>query len=187
MAITNMEESSYQDDMKWTVSEVSDMCIPDDPAIKNTMDDMAYLDENTSGILDQELVKVAEKAEIARFKKMGVYTYVRRSEALNDPDGSFVKVKWVRTNEGTAAQPNIRCRLVAQVGVRAADRRTLLQHTFADVDEDGHRTCSQGSAGHCGHGREVCFSLQCLSPPYPHRASPPGPQARCGRSCRPAP
>ena len=37
-----------------------------------------------------------------------------RSEALNDPDGSFVKVKWVRTNKGTEAQPNIRCRLVAQ-------------------------------------------------------------------------
>ena len=45
---------------------------------------------------------------------MGVYSYVSRSEALNDPDGSFVKVKWVRTNEGTAAQLNIRCRLVAQ-------------------------------------------------------------------------
>ena len=45
---------------------------------------------------------------------MGVYSYVSRSEALNDPDGSFVKVKWVRTNKGTAAQPNIRCRLVAQ-------------------------------------------------------------------------
>ena len=114
MAITNMEENPYQDDMKWTVSEVSDMCIPDDPIIKNTADDMAYFDENTWEILDQQLVEEAEKAEIARFKKMGVYSYVSRSEALNDPDGSFVKVKWVRTNKGTAAQPNIRCRLVAQ-------------------------------------------------------------------------
>ena len=113
MAFTNME-NPYQDDMKWTVSEVSDMCVPDDPTIKNTVDDMAYFDENTWEILDQQLVKEAEKAEIARFKKMGVYSYVSRSEALNDPDGSFVKVKWVRTNKGTAAQPNIRCRLVAQ-------------------------------------------------------------------------
>ena len=114
MAITNMEENPYQDDMKWTVSEVSDMCIPDDPIIKNTVDGMAYFDENTWEILDQQLVKEAEKAEIARFKKMGVYSYLSRSEALNDPDGSFVKVKWVRTNKGTAAQSNIRCQLVAQ-------------------------------------------------------------------------
>ena len=27
---TNMEENPYQGDMMWTVSEVSDMCIPDD-------------------------------------------------------------------------------------------------------------------------------------------------------------
>ena len=106
------EEDDVNDES--TVSEVSDMCIPDDPIIKNTVDDMAYFDENTWEILDQQLVKEAEKAEIARFKKMGVYSYVSRSEALNDPDGSFVKVKWVRTNKGTAAQPNIRCRLVAQ-------------------------------------------------------------------------
>ena len=118
--------------MKWTVREVSDMCIPDDPIIKNTVDDVAYFDENTWEILDQQLVKEAEKAEIARFKKMGVYSYVSRSEALNDPDGSFVKVKWVRTNKGTAAQPNIRCRLVAQE-IRNGQRirRTLLRHTFA--------------------------------------------------------
>ena len=88
MAVTNVEENPYQDDMRWTVSEVSDMCIPDDPIIKNTVDDMAYFDENTWEILDQQLVKEAEKAEIARFKKMGVYSYVSRSEALNDPDGS---------------------------------------------------------------------------------------------------
>ena len=45
---------------------------------------------------------------------MGVCSYVSRSEGLNDPDDSFVKVMWVRTNRGTAAQPKIRCWLVAQ-------------------------------------------------------------------------
>ena len=110
----------------------------DDPTIKNTVDDMAYFDENTWEILDQQLGKEAEKAEIARFKKMGVYSYVSRSEALNDPDGSFVKVKWVRTNKGTAALPNITCRMVAQE-IRYGQR--------TDVDEDGHRTCSQGEGG----------------------------------------
>ena len=114
MAITKQEENPYQDDMKWTVIEVSDMCIPDDPVIKNTVDDMADFDENTWEILDQQSVKEADNAEIARFWKMGVYFHVSRSEALNDPHGSFVKVKCVRTNKGTAAQPNIRCRFVAQ-------------------------------------------------------------------------
>ena len=53
MAITIMEENPNQNDMKWTVSEVSDMCIPDDPFIKNIVDDMAYFDENTWEILDR--------------------------------------------------------------------------------------------------------------------------------------
>ena len=44
-------------------------------------------------ILDQQLVKEAEKAEIGKFKKMGVYSHVSRSVALNDLDGSVVKVK----------------------------------------------------------------------------------------------
>ena len=125
--------------------EVSDMCIPDNPMIKNTVDDIACFDENTWETWDLQLVREAEKAEIARFKKMCVYYYVSRSEALNDPDGSFVKVKWVRRNKGTAAQPNIRCPLVAtRDRVRATDQRTLVRKIFADVDEDGHRTCSQG-------------------------------------------
>ena len=112
--IANVEGNIFQDDMKWTVNIVSDLCIPEDPAIKTAMDDMAHYDENTWERLDQHLVEEGEKAELARFKKMGVYSYVRRSEAVNDLDGTFVKVKWVRTNKGTLAQPNIKCRLVAQ-------------------------------------------------------------------------
>ena len=114
MDITNAEENLYQDDMKWIINEVSDMCIPEDPTVRNMMEDMAYFDENTWEILDQRLVEEAETAELARFKQMGVYTYVRRSEAVSDPDGTFVKVKWVRTNKGTVEQPHIKCRLVAQ-------------------------------------------------------------------------
>ena len=45
---------------------------------------------------------------------MNVYTYVSRSEALGDPEVNFVKVKWVRTNNGPAADPSIKCPLVAQ-------------------------------------------------------------------------
>ena len=37
MDITNLEENLYQDDMKWTINEVSDMCILEDPTIKKGM------------------------------------------------------------------------------------------------------------------------------------------------------
>ena len=45
---------------------------------------------------------------------MGVYGYAEREHAMNDPDGIFVKVKWVRVNKGTRAKPQVKCRLVAQ-------------------------------------------------------------------------
>ena len=114
MDVTNLEENLYQDDMTWTINEVSDMCEPVDPMIRQMMLDMEYFDENTWERLDPSLVEKAELDELARFKLMNVYTYVSRSEAMNDPEGIFVKVKWVRTNKGTTEDPNVKCRLVAQ-------------------------------------------------------------------------
>ena len=102
--MANVEGNLYQDDMNWMIKSVSNLC---------AMDDMAYYDENTLEKLAQHLVEEGDKAELARFKKIGVCSYVRRSEAVDDPDGTFVKVQWVRTNKGTLAQPNISC-VVAQ-------------------------------------------------------------------------
>ena len=45
---------------------------------------------------------------------MGVYKFVDRNLAMNDPNGKFVKVKWVRTNKGSAECLKVRCNLVAQ-------------------------------------------------------------------------
>ena len=45
---------------------------------------------------------------------MGVYDSETRAVAMNGELGKFVKVKWVRTNMGTAMDPEVRCRLVAQ-------------------------------------------------------------------------
>ena len=164
------------------------MCIPDDPIIKNTVDDMAHFDENTWEILDQQLVKEAEKAEIARFKKMGVHSYVSRSEALKDPDGSFVKVKWVRTNKGTAAQPNVTCRLVAQeigygqwIDELFSGTPSLMSTKMAIVH------AAKGGRGIMVMDVKCAFLYLVCRLPYLHRASPPRSQARCGRSCRLAP
>ena len=52
--------------------------------------------------------------EMRQFAKMKVYSHVDRSQAMMDETGKFVKVKWVRINKGTKANPKIRCRLVAQ-------------------------------------------------------------------------
>ena len=75
---------------------------------------MNYFDEKSWELLDAKLVVAAEKEEMSRFKKMQVYTYVKRQEAEMDDEGKFVKVKWVRVNKGCKMNLKIRCRLVAQ-------------------------------------------------------------------------
>ena len=107
-------ERAMQEDMKWTDKEVSDMCMPDDENLRRVDTDLKYYDENTWEELNPEKVTAGEKAELERFNKMEVYEYVERDVAMPDPDGKFVKVKWVRTNKGTALEQEVRCRLVAQ-------------------------------------------------------------------------
>ena len=58
--------------------------------------------------MNPEKVTAGEQAERERFKKMGVYEYVKRDVAMSDPEGNFVKVKWVRTNKGTALEQEVR-------------------------------------------------------------------------------
>ena len=90
------------------------MCMPENEDLRRSVTDMKYFDENTWEELDPERVAEGERAELERFKKMGVYGYEMRAVAMNDELGKFVKVKWVRTNKGTALNPEVRCRLVAQ-------------------------------------------------------------------------
>ena len=44
---------------------------------------------------------------------MEVYEYVSREEALSDPKGTDVGVRWVDHNKGTSVSPEVRSRLVA--------------------------------------------------------------------------
>ena len=48
------------------------------------------------------------------FRDMEVYEYVSREEALTDPTGTVVGVRWVDHNKGTSLRPEVRSRLVAQ-------------------------------------------------------------------------
>ena len=118
--ITNVTGNPCQGDMKWTINNVSDFRVAEDPLIKIAMDDMAHNDENTWRGLISIWSSGEKKVDIARLEKMGVCSHVRWSAVVKEPDGKFVKVKQVWTNEGTLVQPNVRCRLVAQeLGVRA--------------------------------------------------------------------
>jgi hypothetical protein len=107
-------ERTFQEDMTWEVNEWSDMCEPEDVNYQRMETDLKYYDENTWEELDPVKVTAGERDELERFTKMGVYEYIGREQAMTDPEGKFVKVKWVRTNKGTAKDQEVRCRLVAQ-------------------------------------------------------------------------
>ena len=99
----------FQEDMKWELNLLDDMC---QKGMELRMDE--NYDEQIWEQLDLVLVHKGEQDEMRRFREMGVYSYVDRETAYQDKDGVFVKVKWVRINKGTADNPKVRCRLVAQ-------------------------------------------------------------------------
>ena len=107
-------ECLMQEDFRWDLGAVSDMCAPVPEDAQRALTDMTYFDENTGEVLDERLVRAAEAEELSRFTKMGVYSYAERSEAVQDPGGIFVNLKWVRVNKGTKEKPQVKCRLVAQ-------------------------------------------------------------------------
>ena len=96
------------------VGELCDMCMPDGKLLRHRETDFKYFDENTWEELDPRTLEEGERAELKGFKGMKEYDYVSRVEALNGPDGKFVKVKWIRTNKGTKYQQEVKCMLVAQ-------------------------------------------------------------------------
>lgn len=64
--------------MTWAIGQVDDLCGPMDAEAQRALaqrDD--YYDENPWGRPDPELVKVGEKAEVERFRKMGVTEYLK--------------------------------------------------------------------------------------------------------------
>ena len=100
------------DPCEWEVLNLDDMCEAEDFGTTNY--DQQYYDEGTWDPLDPALVEVGEKDEMDRFARMNVYQYVSRDQAIEDREGKFIKVKWVRINKGTSQNPRVRCRLVGQ-------------------------------------------------------------------------
>ena len=107
-------ERSLQEDFTWTISHVDDMCEDVDPDVQRAGTGIEYWDDVHGSRLDPKLVAQAEEDELRRFGKMKVYEYINRKEAEQDPEGIFVKTRWVRTDKGTEEEPKVRARLVAQ-------------------------------------------------------------------------
>ena len=154
---TNMAERMYQDDFKWNLDYVEDMCEDEAPGLKQTMADYACYDENTWEELDPKQLEKGEKDEFERFCKIGVYEYVSRAEAEKDETGKFVKVKWVRTKKEHGG----RCRLVAQELGYDGRLDELFAGTPLGSVHVAPRTChEEGHPQGQGHGREVCVLVR---------------------------
>ena len=61
--------------------------------LEGTFADLWYHDEITWETSLPDLLAAGEEQELARFKKMGVYSYVLREDARKDADGVHVKTK----------------------------------------------------------------------------------------------
>ena len=64
-----------------------------------------------------------------RFEEMDVYEYVTQKQALEDPEGVVIDVRWVVVNEGTSEEPNVRCRLVGREFTDKGNRDDLFAGT----------------------------------------------------------
>ena len=71
-----------------------------------------YWDDLKGELLDPKLARKARQEEMEVFRMRDVYEIVPRSKV---PRGKrVIGVRWVETNEGTADQPKVHSRLVAQ-------------------------------------------------------------------------
>ena len=93
-----------------SVEEGADLCDPADNVVK--ADAGHYWDDLKSEVLDAGLAKKARQEEVEVFRMRDVYELFPRSSV---PRGrKVIGVRWVETNKGTAANPKVRSRLVAQ-------------------------------------------------------------------------
>ena len=62
----NLMERMFQDDMKWTLNQVEDMCDGENPELHRTVADFSYYDENTWEELDPKEVQKGAREEYDR-------------------------------------------------------------------------------------------------------------------------
>ena len=68
-----------------------------------------FYDDSSGEQLDHGLTTQAFKVEIDFFKKILVYTKMRKEKLMK-----VISTKWIDINKGDKERPNIRCRLVGR-------------------------------------------------------------------------
>ena len=63
---------------------------------------------------DPRLVEAAQREELARFQRMGVFRHVTDAEVDATPESTIVGTRWVITDKGSDGKPVMKARLVAQ-------------------------------------------------------------------------
>lgn len=89
---------SRQEDFVRDIGKVHDMCEGWPKEVRRGVMDLEYGDEQRWKRLDPTLVELGEKAELERFKKTGVYEYVRRDVARRGTAFKSVKAKLMRVS-----------------------------------------------------------------------------------------
>lgn len=79
-------ERTMQEDFRWR-GAAGDTCERWNEEVCTGIVDLEYYDEQSPKKLDPFLVEQGEKAELGRFKRMGVYEYVPRDVMRTDPTG----------------------------------------------------------------------------------------------------
>ena len=80
-----------------------------------------HFDELDGSVLDLVKTRQGIDREMEKLQAREVYKAVDRAEAMQDPEGKFIKTRWVKTNKGK----EVRCRFVAQE-IAAGDPRSDL-------------------------------------------------------------
>ncbi len=82
---------------------------PEEDPFELLYTDQEFMDDVHGGTLDKKLAVHARRVEIEYFRKMGVYTKVRREKWMR-----IISTKWIDTNKGDEQDPNYRARLVGR-------------------------------------------------------------------------
>ena len=80
-----------------------DMCEPEEQVQGEFMSEV--YDDSSGEALDKRLVQETCEEDMQSFRDMGVYEYVLRTNAHQDPNGRVVGVRWVKINKGTRLRP----------------------------------------------------------------------------------
>ena len=82
---------------------------PEEDPFDKLYTDCEFYDDISGAYLDKDLAIKARRLEMDYFRRMGVYTKVRREAWMR-----IITTKWLDVNKGDAQNPNVRARLVGR-------------------------------------------------------------------------